>query len=383
MAEAFDCPKCGAPMTFDPDTMGDKETISCPYCNETVVVPENLRTPKISQFTYIQTPPPVVQSPTYYPPVVTVGATTQPVSSSKSSIGGCIFAASIILLLFGIAGAFTFNPIKNALFPPAQNTLNSSAERLKSTATSQDDASPTEPPAPTRTKAPTLTPTTADTPTPEIDYTATAVESTQVAQNTLVTTQGNWPVVLQEKFANDKLKWVVGKSSDNLAIEDATIAANKYTWQVTTKKSMGSFSFPDMAEQTDMFVSLDMQISTDSQNTSDQAGIIFRRSATDKSFYFFGVNPLGTYSLTLYDGTQWNDLISVTQTDALKPKQVNHIAVSAQGNQILLVINNNVVDNFEDAQLSSGTAGLGVNMPAPGETATIIFTNFYVRAPKP
>jgi hypothetical protein len=235
----------------------------------------------------------------------------------------------MIIAVLGIAGALIFNPIKNALFSRASNTPNSSVSLLKSTATSQDDTSPTEPPATTRTKAPTLTPTIADTPTPEIDFTATAVESTRIAQNKLVTTQGNWPVVVQEKFANGKLNWVVGKSSDNLANEDATIAGSKYTWQVTTKKSMGSFSFPDMAEQTDVYVSMDLQNSTDSQNTSDQAGIIFCRSASDKSFYFFGVNPLGTYSLTLYDGTQWNDLIPVTNTGALKPKQVNHIAFSA------------------------------------------------------
>jgi DNA-directed RNA polymerase subunit RPC12/RpoP len=70
MADAFDCPKCGAPLTFDPNTMGDQETISCTYCNETVVIPENLRVHKTPRFVFTQPAPPVAQSPTYYPAVL-------------------------------------------------------------------------------------------------------------------------------------------------------------------------------------------------------------------------------------------------------------------------------------------------------------------------
>ena len=43
MAEPFDCPKCGAPISFQPHP-GD-ETVECPYCHETVIIPEDLRIP--------------------------------------------------------------------------------------------------------------------------------------------------------------------------------------------------------------------------------------------------------------------------------------------------------------------------------------------------
>lgn len=229
----------------------------------------------------------------------------------------------------------------------------------------------------------TISPTITTTPTPAIDTTATAeFQATQAAQNDLIAQQLNWPVVIQEKFANDQRNWTTGKDNSNLAVEESTIAGNKYTWKITTKKSMGSFTFPDMADQTDLYVSVDLQMTTSSGNTEDQSGIIFRRSASDNSFYFFGVNPAGTYSLTMYDGSQWSDLISTTQTALLKPGQVNHLAVSMQDSLILLVINNTLVDSFEDSTLSSGGAGLGLNLPSPGEDVTVIFTNFYVRAPK-
>jgi hypothetical protein len=61
---------------------------------------------------------------------------------------------------------------------------------------------------------------------------------------------------------------------------------------------------------------------------------------------------------------------------------VNHLAVSIQGNEILLMINNSVVNSFEDSQLSSGGAGLGLELTSAGEEATVIFSNFSIRAPK-
>ena len=161
-----------------------------------------------------------------------------------------------------------------------------------------------------------------------------------------------------------------------------SIAGGKYTWQFTSKKSMASFSFPTMPAQTDQYVSVDLQMIANGGNEEDQAGITFRQSQADSTFYFFAVNPAGHYSLTMYNGSGWDDLIPTTTTDQIKPNQVNHLAVSMEGNLILLVINNTVVDSFEDARLSSGIAGLGLHLPSAGEDATAIFTNFYVRAPK-
>ena len=145
---------------------------------------------------------------------------------------------------------------------------------------------------------------------------------------------------------------------------------------------MDSFDYPDMPVQKDVYVSVDMQMTSPNQNAEDQAGIVFRYTVKTSTLYFFKVNPSGTYSLSMYDGSTWNDLIPTRETDQLDPKQVNHLAVSMQGSQILLIINNKVVDSFEDSQLTSGVAGLGLNLTAPGEDATLVFTNFYVRAPK-
>src|SRR5512140_898424 len=39
MSDTFNCPNCGAPL----DYKGSDPIIRCPYCNSSVVVPDNLR----------------------------------------------------------------------------------------------------------------------------------------------------------------------------------------------------------------------------------------------------------------------------------------------------------------------------------------------------
>jgi hypothetical protein len=40
LAETFSCPMCGAPLTYQD---GDGTTITCPYCHNSVVVPQEVR----------------------------------------------------------------------------------------------------------------------------------------------------------------------------------------------------------------------------------------------------------------------------------------------------------------------------------------------------
>ncbi|MCL4562913.1 MAG: hypothetical protein M1281_20150 [Chloroflexi bacterium] len=41
MSQTFKCPGCGAPLDY---SSGDATTVRCPFCNNVVVVPEELRT---------------------------------------------------------------------------------------------------------------------------------------------------------------------------------------------------------------------------------------------------------------------------------------------------------------------------------------------------
>jgi len=387
MPESFDCPRCGAPLQYNAEQDGNKETITCPYCGESVIVPESLRQHNQEAIALgeVFKPETIELDDKARPTVIRLDteAPARSAQAAKKGVGICLVIALLVVGFLGVVGIFTYSTIKNSVMQ-AVNPVKTNPAFAISTEVTTMLARVTEIVA-ELTDTPEIVPSVAvDTPTPRINTTATArAEATLAAQGVLAETQRNWPVVLQEKFTNDSLNWNVGTDNNQYAIEDVTIAANKYTWKFTTKKSMGSFSFPDMAPQTDMFVSVDLQMTSTSPYNDDQAGIIFRSSTKDQSFYFFGINPKGSYELSMYDGSGWNDMIPFSSSDLIKDNQVNHLAVSIQGSQILLMINNSVVNSFEDSQLSTGGAGLGLEVTSAGVDATVIFSNFFVRAPKP
>jgi len=373
-------------MHYNSQEQGYKETMACPYCGESVIIPADLRKqpePQVdnrgsftqsdmSNLIDLEREAVSVYSSSYQAPVAAaVGR------AAGWSIGGCVVISLVTTAVAGIIIFIVFISLGvgfSQMFGSTSNTADTSAPAVIAPVASQ----PTDEPA-------TVVPTSAFTPTPEVDLTATAQaqnEATRTVQSSLAVQQANWPVVLQEKFANASRHWSVGVDNNEFAVEDKSIAGNKYTWKFTSKKGMDSIDYPDMPVQKDVYVSVDMQMTSPNQNAEDQAGIVFRYTVKTSTLYFFKVNPSGTYSLSMYDGSTWNDLIPTRETDQLDPKQVNHLAVSMQGSQILLIINNKVVDSFEDSQLTSGVAGLGLNLTAPGEDATLVFTNFYVRAPK-
>ena len=351
MAETFDCPKCGAPINFDPDQHLDQETMTCPYCGDSIVIPVNLRR---------STPVPT---------------STVVMNSTGRSPRGLLVVGIVAVVIVCAVAVFAITTLRSPQLPASGEKAPTSPAAVGQTllGTVQSILATDIP-----TQADMSTPTPAQSLTPTVDTTSTA----QVANNLLFEQQSNWPVLLQEKFVNNQRNWDVGTDNTDLALEEYSIAGGKYTWKITSKKGMGTFSYPDMPVVTDLYVSVDLQMTTASANSADQAGIIFHDSSKNNTFYFFGVNPLGTYSLTMYDGSNWNDLISTNQTDQLRANDVNHLAVSMQGNQILLVINNVVVDSYQDTQLTSGDAGLGTYLDSAGEDATVIFSNFYVRTPK-
>ena len=387
MPESFDCPRCGAPMKYDSATQGDQETITCPYCGESVIVPESLRqhNPQVINLGGGEFKPEVIQMDSFVRPTVITLDTEAPArtgQAAKKGIGLCLVIGLVVVFILGVVGIVAYGAIKSSLTQalnpiPTGTGINAGAIVATSLAKiTEMAAEPTDTPAAPPTEA------SLDTPTPPIDTAATAqAETTLASFNALAQQQAAWPVVLQEKFTAPDSGWNVGQDNNQYALEDLTIAANKYTWKFTSKKSMGSFSYPDMTPQTDMFVSVDMQMVTSSSYDDDQAGIVFHTNPKDESFYFFGINPQGGYWLSLYDGSNWNDMVSGT-SDLIKPNQVNHLAVSIQGNEILLMINNSVVNSFEDAQPASGGAGVGLELTSAGVDATVIYSNFIIRAPK-
>src|SRR4051794_18359735 len=96
--QAFECPKCGAPIEY---TSGMGKTVTCSFCGTSVIVPKDLRTAQ-----YDAVPRNMVQQ---QPIVINVDPTAASragaaaaASSGISSCFGLIITLVIIIFVFGI-----------------------------------------------------------------------------------------------------------------------------------------------------------------------------------------------------------------------------------------------------------------------------------------
>jgi hypothetical protein len=109
-------------------------------------------------------------------------------------------------------------------------------------------------------------------------------------------------------------------------------------------------------------------------------GIVFREDEDD-NYYYFSVSNSGAFTLLIrYDG-EWITLIDWTDTDVIRPGGVNRLEVRAQEAQMVLLINDHVVAEMDDDQLSEGTIGLAIELYDEGDAAVFEFDNFELRSP--
>ena len=319
MTQTLECPKCGAPLKFDPHP--GEETVECPYCHETVVIPEDLRIPL---------PKPAIQ---YLPP-------------ATRSMPKIWLWISIIGVL--ITGGFI---LANSLSSSNQSSDNGNSGANDVTPTFSDGVN--------------------------VTVTAEAKATTEALKPVLLQMQSGLPEISDE-FSDNSHQWTTGDVRDSYANGNRSIANGIYSWKITAVQSSILYSYPEMTAQQDFYASVDMKFDRMPDDPEADAGLFFRLNSTDQSWYYFSVNAQGLYYFGWFDGTDWYTLIPQTATDAYHQGQTNQLAVGARGSQFIFLINHQVVDHFVDNNLKSGVVGLAVNLPKEGENAAVEYAHFSV-----
>jgi hypothetical protein len=323
MTATFDCPNCGAPLDFDP-LPGDT-TVECSFCHDTVIIPEDIRIPL----------PPVIIERRPRP---------QPANRTSLVVIGIVVACVIAFIVFAIA-----------------------AESDSSTSSSSLGAR-------------------SDTVVPTATFDARATreaKATVTALQPLLKLEQGWPAILTEKFLDNSNAWETGDERGSYVTGTRTISDGIYTWKITAEKSVFDSSFPTMPEQTDFYASVDITPVQMPDDIDADAGIAFRYNSTDQSWYYFSINDRGVYYLGYYNGSDWSTLIPQTSSPAILPGKKNRLAVGAQGSQFIFLINDQMVDYFNNDYLKSGGIGVGVSLLKKGEKAIVTFANFTVLSPPP
>jgi DNA-directed RNA polymerase subunit RPC12/RpoP len=320
LTAAFDCPKCGAPLSFEPHP-GD-ETVECPYCHETVIIPEELRIP-LPRVVVDQQPP---------------------AKRSKRLIWAIMAFVGIIVVAVCVAIIIIGNP------------SNQSTANLPTDTASFDSGSATA---------------------------TVEAKATLDALQPILQMEQSWPASFTETFTDNNHQWQTGDVRDSYITGNRSISSGTYTWNITTVQSTSDFSFPNMPDQQDFYASVDMKLVSMPDDPDADAGMVFRDNTTDQTWYYFSANDLGQYYFGWFNGTDWYTLIPETDSAAIHPGQTNRLTVGVQGSQFIFLINGQMVDHFIDDNLKSGKIGLGINLPQTGEKATVEFSNFTVLSSPP
>lgn len=109
-------------------------------------------------------------------------------------------------------------------------------------------------------------------------------------------------------------------------------------------------------------------------------GLTFRKD-DDENYYFFRVRDDRYFDFLLRYKEEWTTLIDWTKTSAIKPDDVNRLTVTAEGSHFSFYINNELVAEFDDSQLSDGEVGLAIGLSNADDEAVSEFDNFEVRVP--
>lgn len=317
----FDCPRCGAPLSFQPNP-GD-ETVECSFCHETVIIPKELRIPK--------------------PRVVVDHRPPPPRTGQKSGL-------IVAFIIMGVIAACVIISIL------ADSSKQSTAS----------DVLPADTPV-------------IDSGSPTVDAGATVeAKATADALQPILKVEQSWPASFTEKFKDNSQDWKTGDVRDSYISGNRSISDGIYTWNITAVKSASDFSLPNMPDQTDFLASVDIQYNNMPDDPDADAGMVFRYNSTDQTWYYYSVNDKGQYYFGRYDGNDWYSLIPETDSTVYKPGQTNRLSVGVKGSQFIFLINGQMVDHFINDNLKSGTIGLGVNLPQTGEKASVEFSNFTV-----
>jgi hypothetical protein len=188
----------------------------------------------------------------------------------------------------------------------------------------------------------------------------------------------DWPVLLFDAFDDNQNEWIDGEIDDDYATILVTIDGT-YIWDVTTSKQGFTWRvWPTIDELSDFYLAVDVQNRSD--NADAQYGLIFRNQHDD--YYYLEVRDGQYFRFFLYESYQWKELLPYTFSDAIRPGDVNHLAVLSQNDQFTLWINDQFVGAAKGSSPAQGQVGVIIGLSYEDEESYIVFDNFEVRIPE-
>ncbi len=176
-----------------------------------------------------------------------------------------------------------------------------------------------------------------------------------------------------DPFDDNTHEWFVGDYHDQFVAGNRSIVNGKYRWTVQAHQPSRFSAVPKIDPVSDFYLIVDAK--RVSGDPGCMYGLLFRRLDRNNS-YLFQITDEQYFAFELLDQDRWITVIDWTQTLAIRPGEVNRLAVRGKGSHFEFFINDEFVSEADNDEFSSGTAGLVIGFPDAGGRAVFEFDDF-------
>lgn len=219
------------------------------------------------------------------------------------------------------------------------------------------------------------------TQTAEARATATATAVAGATAQAIVTAQADWPLLIDESFADNRLGWPLGLKQDQSLAVTSTIEAGRYHWVVTVVNGNSYFNLiPTNGPRLDRFqATVNVQFMQGNDDGQSAYGLTFRH--VDDDYGFFGILKSGRYlALEVHHTGIYQSIGGRSPAIDTRPGYTNRLEVGGIGSDFVFLINGQQVAQMT-AEIDPGQIGLGVDSARRADTAQVEFSEFEVHAP--
>lgn len=183
------------------------------------------------------------------------------------------------------------------------------------------------------------------------------------------------PIIFEEDFESNLKAWDTYGRTFQTGYGTRLIFNGIYKWSVITRNREGWAAIPSAEDESNFYYAADVQQTKGPDDV--QYGLAFR-AVDEDNFYFFSITNEGQYLVQARFKGIWSRRIAPTSSSAIRPGQVNRLAVIAEGSEFLFFINDTFVASLHDERFASGRPGVGVDVASSPEAAEFIFDNLEV-----
>lgn len=185
---------------------------------------------------------------------------------------------------------------------------------------------------------------------------------------------------VSDSFNDNQSNWAIGEQTNQYGIVSRSINGGKYVWSIEnlTDEDILSFATPASLNYRNFVASVDGKKVSGDDTTN--YNLLFRY-INEKSFYTMKINSdFQMYNIGKLVNGVYTDIVKWKQDANITYKGLNNIKVEGVEDHFKCYVNNKLIFEFDDSDLSVGGAGLSVQLYDKNTKGEWEFDNFNYRS---